>query len=416
MPSLPRPAGWLRFRLPLLPLILLGTALVARAQNRDDALYAAAEQFKPDAIKLLGQLVAIDTGTGHAPGLTDLSAALVPELTRLGAHVELVRARPLAGNNIVATFTGTGRSRVLLIAHMDTVWPVGEAARRPFRVEGNRAFGPGVLDDKGGIVAGIGALRALRAVKFTDYATLTLLLNNNEETGSIGTRQLMQNLARKHDFALNLEAGRLGDKLVIARKGSAKAEITVKGKSSHAGNAPEAGRNAAMELAHQILQMAKLGDATKGTTINFTVAHAGDRPNVIPDLGVAVADIRAFSEDEFARIERDLNRAAQAKLIADTTVTVVVTKSFPPMMTNPATDQLAGRAQKLYRELERTLGTETAGGAADSGYTAGVGTPTLDGLGLVGAGGHSLDEYVDLDSIVPRVYLLARCIMQMGHP
>jgi len=140
------------------------------------------------------------------------------------------------------------------------VWPVGEAARRPFRIDGQRAYGPGVLDDKCGVVAGLSALRVLRELDFKDFAQITLLLNSNEETGSIGTRQLMQNLARKHDVALNLEAGRPGDNLILARKGSGVVELTVKGKAAARRRCPESGRNAAMEAAHQMLQLSRLGD------------------------------------------------------------------------------------------------------------------------------------------------------------
>lgn len=401
-------------RLVLGVILFNACAAATFAASRDERLYAAAERFKTEAISLLGQLVNIDSPTGHAPGSDRVGALLEAELTKLGAKVELYPARPLAGNNLVATFTGIGRGRVLLIAHIDTVWPVGEAARRPFRVEGNRAYGPGASDDKGGVVAGVGVLRVLREINFQDFATLTLLLNNNEETGSIGTRQLMQNLARKHDVALNLESGRPGDKLVVARKGSGTAEITVKGKASHAGNAPEFGRNAAMELAHQMLQMSQLGDKAKGTSINFTVMHAGDRPNVIPDAAIARADLRAFSEEEFIRLERDLNTMAKKKIVPDTTTTITIDRSFSPLTRNPATDALAAKAQMHYQELERMLGTEEAGGAADSSISAAVGTPTLDGLGLVGGGGHSLDEYVELNSIVPRIYLLARMVMAAG--
>jgi glutamate carboxypeptidase len=392
---------------------VVGSA-VGRAAQRDERVYAAAENFKPDAIALLRRLVDLDTGTGHTAGLDQAAAITVEELTRLGARVEAVPAAPLGGKNIVATFTGTGRSRVLMIAHLDTVWPVGEVARRPFTITGARATGPGVLDDKGGVVAGLGALRVLRATGFTDFATVTFLLNNNEETGSIGTRQLMQNLARKHDVAFNLEAGRPGDKLVIARKGNGVVELTVKGRAAHAGNAPETGRNAAMEIAHQMLQLAELEDKARGTSLNFTIVQSGDRPNVIPDLAVAKADVRAATEDEFARLERELAARAQHKLIPDCEVTVKLNRVFAPFLRNAATDALAARATALYQELERPLGAEFAGGSADSSISAAAGTPTLDGLGLVGAGGHGPDEYVELESIVPRVYLLARLVMDAG--
>jgi glutamate carboxypeptidase len=272
-----------------------------------------------------------------------------------------------------------------------------------------------VTDDKGGVVAGLGALQVLHALGWKNFATLTFLVNCNEETGSIGTRQLMQNLARKHDVALNLEAGRPGDQLIAARKGSGVIEVTVKGKASHAGNAPDAGRNAAMEAAHQMLQMAKAADPAKGTTINFTIVQSGDRPNVIPDLAVATADVRVVTEDEFERVERDLNAAAKNKLIPDCEVTVTLTRAFSPFLRNAITDALIARVQPIYRELEKELGAEAAGGAADSSITAGVGTPTMDGLGLVGGGGHSLDEYLELESMVPRVYLLARVVQELAE-
>ena len=397
--------------------IALSLALSAgstRAAIRDERVFAAAERAKPAAVDLLQKLVSIDTGTGHGPGIDEVGRIVAEELTRLGANVELVTSAPLPGKNIVATFTGTGTHSVLLVAHMDTVWPVGEAAKRPFRIEGQRALGPGVLDDKGGVVAGIAALRVLREIDFKDFGKITFLLNTNEETGSIGTRQLMQNLARKHEVALNLEAGRPGDNLILARKGSGVVEVTVKGKAAHAGNAPETGRNAAMEAAHQMLQLAQLGDKATATTINFTVFQSGDRTNVIPDLAVARADVRAFSDEEFDRLEARLVAAAKNKLIPDCEVSVKLTRVFAPFLRNAATDALAAKARPLYAELERTLGGEAVGGAADSGITAGVGTPTLDGLGFVGAGGHSVDEYVDLTSITPRIYLLSRLIMELG--
>lgn len=386
----------------------------APAAVRDERVFAAAERAKPAAIELLQRLVSIDTGTGHGPGLEEVARIAAEELTKLGAKVELVTSAPLPGKNVVATFTGTGTRRVLLIAHMDTVWPVGEAARRPFRIDGQRAYGPGVLDDKCGVVAGLSALRVLRELEFKDFAQITLLLNSNEETGSIGTRQLMQNLARKHDVALNLEAGRPGDNLILARKGSGVVELIVKGKAAHAGNAPETGRNAAMEAAHQMLQLSRLGDPAAGTTINFTVFQSGDRTNVIPDQAVARADVRAFSDAEFDRLEERLVATARNKLIPDCEVTVKLTRVFVPFLRNATTDALLAKAQPLYAELERTLGGEAVGGAADSGITAAVGTPTLDGLGFVGAGGHSVDEYVDLTSITPRIYLLTRLVMELG--
>jgi glutamate carboxypeptidase len=380
--------------------------------TRDDALYGRAENYKSEATQLLERLVNIDTGTGDQKGLDQVVGILTNELSQLGASIALVSAAPLAGNNIVATFTGTGKGKVLLIAHMDTVFKAGTAQERPFHIQDGRAYGPGVCDDKGGIIAGLYALKILHDLKFKDFATITFMLNSNEEIGSPGSRGLIESLARQNDVAFNLEAGRLGDKLVVWRKGSAVIDVSVKGKASHAGNAPELGRNAAMEIAHQMLQLSKLENPARLTTVNFTVVHSGDRENVIPDLATAKADVRAATPEEFSRVERDLAETVKNKLIPDTQVTATLTRHFPPMPQNAQTDALATKGQQVYSELGRTLGTEGAGGAADISFCAGVGTPSLDGLGIVGGAGHSPEEFADLESIVPRLYLLTRLVME----
>ena len=397
--------------------LLLGGLTVSKplpAATRDEALYARSEHYRSEAVQLLERLVNIDTGTGDEKGLDQVVEILTGELGQLGANIQLIPSTPMAGKNVVASFTGTGKGRVLLIAHMDTVFKVGTASERPFRIENGHAYGPGVCDDKGGIVVGLYVLKILHDLDFKNFATITLMLNTNEELGSIGSRQLIESLARKHDVAFNLEAGRVGDKLVIWRKGAGVIEVTVKGKASHAGNAPELGRNAAMEVAHQMLQISKLADPAKLTSVNFTVVQSGDRENVIPDLAVAKADVRVVTSDEFSRVERDLVEAVKNKLIPETQVTATFTRNFPPLPRNKATESLAAQAQRLYAELGRTLGAEGAGGAADSGYSAGAGTPSLDGLGIVGGGGHSPDEFADLESIAPRFYLLARLVMEAG--
>ena len=199
-----------------------------------------------------------------------------------------------------------------------------------------------------------------------------------------------------------------------ARKGSGTAEIDVKGKAAHAGVAPETGRNAANELAHQVLQVGKLGDSAKQTTFNVTVLKAGDATNVIPDHATAYADVRVAVPEEFDRVERDLTRVSANKLIAETEVKTSLVRSFPPMPRNPASDQLAAKAQAIYGEIGRKLTLEGSGGAADSSLSAGVGTPTLDGFGIVGGGIHTPEEYAEVESVVPRLYLLSRMIMELA--
>jgi glutamate carboxypeptidase len=386
----------------------------ARAEPNKPVIEKA-QQHKDEAIKLWERLVNIDSQTGDEEGLKAVGAIATEELKTLGARIETVpAAKPAVGDNIVASFGGTGKGKIFLIAHMDTVLPKGTAAARPFRIKDGRATGPGVSDNKGGIIAALYALRILQDLNFKDYAQITLLLNCNEETGSLGTRLLIEKLAKEHDVTLNLESGRPGDGLVVWRKGSGLLKVEVKGRSAHAGVAPDNGRNAAMELAHQILQLSKLGNRDKGTTVNFTVLKSGDRHNVIPDYAMAQGDVRALSSEEIDRVEKELATTSQNKLIPDTEVTTSVTRLFPPMALNAQTQALVTMAQAIYAELGKKLTLEGSGGAADSSLSAGVFKPTLDGLGPIGGNAHSLDEYAEPDSFVPRLYLLTRIVMELG--
>jgi glutamate carboxypeptidase len=374
-----------------------------------------AQHHQADALKLLERLVNIDSGTGYADGLIQVGAIAVEELRKLGADIEILPARPAAGDNIVATFNGAGKGRILLITHTDTVFAQGTAAKRPFRIDGARAYGPGVSDDKGGIVTAVAVLNILKDLNFKDYARITLLLNTNEETGSRGSRALIEKLAKEHDVTLNLEGGRAGDGIVIWRKGSARLTIEVKGRAAHAGVSPEQGRNAAVELANQVVQLAKLGNPEKQTTVNVTVLQSGDRANVIPDRAVAQADVRALVGEEFDRVEREAVAIAKNnRIVPDTEVTATLVRSFPIMPQNAQTDALARMAQSIYGELGRTLKLEGSGGAADSSFAAGVFKPALDGLSIVGGNAHTDREYIELASIPPRFYLLTRMIMELG--
>ncbi|MCD5972768.1 M20/M25/M40 family metallo-hydrolase [Pseudomonas quasicaspiana] len=398
--------------------VTLGTSSLAQAAAPDTRVQSAAEQYKEPALKLLERLVNIDSGSGYEPGLTQVSAIIIEELKKLGATIETIpNTAPDKSNHVVATFKGTGKAKILLMAHMDTVFKEGSAAARPFHIKDGRAYGPGVMDDKGGIVAGIYALQILKNLNFTDYAQITFLLDASEETGSVAATELIKTTAKQHDVTLNLEPGRPADGLVVWRKGSATAEVQVKGKASHAGVAPELGRNAAMEAAHQILQLGQLGDAEKKTTINFTTINAGDRTNVIPDQAIAKADVRAAVPEEFDRIEKDLARVSADKLIPDTEVSTRLIRGLPPMPQTAETDRLVNIAQGIYGELGRKLTIEGSGGAADASLAASVGVPTLDGFGIVGGNIHTPEEYAEVESVSPRIYLLTRMIMELsGNP
>ena len=394
--------------------LALSFSLPAYSAEPHKQIQQQAEQYKAEALKLLERLVNIDSGSGYEPGLTQVRDIAVDELKQLGFTIELVPDKAANNSHVVATLKGTGEAKILLMAHMDTVFKEGSAAERPFHIKDGRAYGPGVMDDKGGIVAGIYALKVLKSQGFKDYAQITFLLDASEETGSDAASELIRNTAKGHDVTLNLEPGRPADGLVVWRKGSATAVVEVKGKAAHAGVAPELGRNAAMEAAHQILQLGKLGDEDKKTTINFTVLKAGDRTNVIPDQATAKADVRAALPEEFDRIEKDLARVSANKLIPETEVKTSLQRGLPPMPQTAESDKLVAIAQGIYGELGRKLTIEGSGGAADASLSAGVGTPTLDGFGIVGGNIHTAEEYAEVESVVPRVYLLSRMIMELS--
>lgn len=398
-------------------------AIAAALALQCPALYAApvqqdlldrATQAQLDVVKLIETMVNVDSGTGSEKGLDQVGAMVAKEAKKLGMTVAFSSAAPAAGKNLVATLRGKGTANILLLAHMDTVFADGTAAARPFRIQGDRAYGPGVMDDKGGIAIALAAIGLLQQMKFTDFRQITLFVNTNEETSSKGSSALIASLAKQHDVTLSLEPGRVADGLVIWRKGTADLQIDVKGKSAHAGVAPQAGRNAALEAAHQMLEMSKLGDSAKQTTVNFTVFKSGDRTNVIPDTATVRGDMRATDAAEFARVEQDMACLAATPSIAGTKVSTTLTRGMAPMPLTPRTEALAARAQAIYGELGLKLTMEGSGGAGDANFASGAGAATLDGFGIVGGGIHTEEEYAELNSITPRLYLLTRMIMELS--
>lgn len=381
---------------------------------RDSVLYEKAQQAQSEFLAKLEPLVNLDSGTGYLDGITKVENLVIKQLQSVGAQIETTNVTPSAGRNILATIQGSGKGKILLLAHTDTVFKEGTAAQRPFKIVGGKAYGPGVIDDKGGILLGIEALKILNEMNFQDFGTITFLINPDEEKGSRGSRELIKQTAKQHDFALVLEFGSPEDKVTSWRKGIGKYGFEVKGRAAHAGAEPEKGCNALLEAAHQVLQLSLLGNSTKQTTVNVTVFQAGDRLNIIPEFALVQADVRVLDAQEYDRLERDLTQISQNKLLPCTDIKVLLERGRPPFPPNLKTDALVKKAQAIYRELGLKLGVEGSGGGTDGNYAAAVGTATLDALGPVGGGAHGPDEYIDLDRIAPRIYLLTKLLMDLG--
>jgi glutamate carboxypeptidase len=379
-------------------------------------LLKKAEAEQKSYLATVKELVDIDTGTGHGLGLKTVSAMLVERLKGLGAEVTTTPATPSAGDNIVGTLKGTGSKNFLLMVHYDTVFGPGTAAKRPFKLDGERAYGPGVADAKGGVAMILHSLQILQDQKFKDFGTLTVLFNPDEETGSAGSKKIIAELARHQDYVFSYEPPDR-DAVTVATNGINGVFLDVKGKSSHAGSAPEAGHNAAMELAHQMLQLKDLGDPAKGTTVNWTLIKGGEKRNIIPSSASAEADMRYADLSETDRVLADAQRIAANKLIEGTEVTLRLEKGRPPLAKNPGSEQLAKAAQALYKKIGRNIEPIAMRFGTDAGYAYMPGSAkpaVLETMGVVGAGLHADDEYIELSSIAPRLYLTVALITQLS--
>ncbi|MDB5492705.1 MAG: glutamate carboxypeptidase [Phenylobacterium sp.] len=393
-----------------------GAAAAPRPAARDARLWAAAQLARPGQLLLLQQAVDIDSRSGAAVGGRKVEALLIPRLKALGMTVEAVPAEADGlPENLVARLSGTGKGRILMIGHIDTVFGPGTVARRPYRTDAENAYGPGVIDEKGGLIEGIYALTLLHDLGFKDFKSITLLIETSEERGSPGTRKLIDRLLAEADVELNLEPAEQPDGVTVWRKGSTTFHIDVKGRAAHAGVAPQDGRNAAVELIHQIQAADVFPKSGDGLTANLTVMSAGTRNNIIPEDAHAQINVRVREQKQVGEVQAVLEKNAQTTAIPDTHVTVSREPAFPPLRSNPATDALAVRAQAIYAGLGLTLGTGGNGGASESALAAAAGVPALDGLGPVGSGTHSDQEHLELKSVTPRLYLLTTLIQDLGR-
>jgi glutamate carboxypeptidase len=399
--------------------LIVGIGTAAGSAPRNDPVFRAVEANRGAALELLQQLVNIDSGTGDIDGGSKVAAVLAARLSQLGAEVRTEPAEvPGLPNNLVAVFHGSGKGRILIIAHIDTVFGPGTAAARPFKSDQTKAYGPGVGDEKAGVVNAVTALKILHDMGFRNFATITLLLDDSEERGSPGSTQLIKSLARQHDVELNMEPGDPPDALTVWRKGSAGIRVQVKGRAAHAGMAPQDGRNAALELIHQIsLIDGAFPHSGPGITVNLTVLRAGERTNIIPDLAEATINVRFRKAEEFDAVLAKMQANARATSIPDTSVEISHDPNYPPLTENAQIDALAARARAIYAEIGKTVELSGNGGASESALAMAEGTPALDGLGYVGGDFHTDHEWIDLGSVTPRLYLLTRLLMELGaHP
>lgn len=317
------------------------------------------------------------------------------------------------GNCHLARLHGKGDARILLLGHLDTVYPEGVAAERPLRAEGSKLLGPGVCDMKGGLLVAMYALRGLQQAGFDQFRELSIFFGSDEEIGSPTGKIYYTPLVKKSDAVLVLEGARANGNIVSARKGTGNYTLRVRGHSAHAGVEPERGANAILELAHQIIALHNLNGIAPGVTVNAGIIGGGTRTNVVPDDAHVVADVRAVNPEGAGIAHDAIMRLAAQTRVPRTRIEIEGHFEYPPMPKTPATALMAEWTRALAREMGFTIEDQATGGASDANNVAAAGIPVLDGLGPIGGLDHSPEEYIDRDSIIPRTQLLAALLEQL---
>lgn len=365
----------------------------------------------------LAGLVAIDSGSRDADGVDRVGAHVADRLAALGCAVEHVGDPSGRSGAVVIGLRPAAREgapTVLLSAHMDTVFDRGDAAARPFRVEGDRAHGPGVADDKAGLVCGLTALDVLEDAGQGRDVGVLFVASSDEEIGSPHSQTVLERVASEADVALCLECARPGGEVVTRRKGGAVVEIRFTGRAAHAGIEPEKGIHAGLAAAWATVALHQLAEVVPDITVNVGVLRAGRVANAVPDAARLLVDVRAWDADRLSRALEGVRAAAEEVPVRGVRSAMDVVERFAPMGPTAASKGLVARSGELAERLGFTLTTASTGGGGDANTLAGLGLPVLDGLGPVGGDYHAPTEWLDLASVVPRTALLAALIATGG--
>ena len=376
----------------------------------DEHFLETVKSEQQEIIDLLKNLVERESPSTDKALVDDLGSFLVSHMKEAGFSPQVV-PREDVGDIIWIEWDGGAKGSILVLCHIDTVWEQGSLARLPFRIEGNWLHGPGIFDMKAGVAATLkiqdyiaqGLIRPERNVRF--------LYTTDEEIGSRQSQELIEEFSRLSDLVLVTEPPLPGGVLKTFRKGAGTARIKIYGRAAHAGVEPEKGINAVEELARQVLNIQALSSAEKETTVSVTIARGGTRDNVIPDSADATVDFRFRTVEEGQRVEAALRHLephlSGARIEASGGI------NRPPMIKGPKSEALFVKAREIGGDLGLDLKEGETGGGSDGSFSAALGVPTLDGLGVDGDGAHAVHEHIELDALPVRVALLARLVERL---
>ena len=380
-----------------------------------DKAFDFIEQNREKLLAFWEELVNMESGSRDKENVDLAAERVAAELESFGVETEILSFEK-AGNS-VAGILGKDRpgTPVVLMGHYDTVFPAGTVEKRPFRIEDGKAYGPGVLDMKGGVALLIFSAKALEAAGYADRP-IRFVLAGDEETGHCNSSmaKVFEERSRGCVAAFNCETGDPNNKIVVGRKGVVQCEMAVKGIAVHAGREPQKGRSAILELSHKIIDIHRFTDFERGLTFNVGTVKGGVVPNAVPDNASAGIDVRCVNVDQISEAKEKLQAAAAKKYVPDTTTTLTFSSAFFPMEQTPENERLFRYVADVYRENglpEPSM--EFSGGGSDSAFSVLAGVPTVDQMGVKGEWNHSDREYAIVESIFERAKVLAACILNI---
>ena len=367
-------------------------------------------------LKELEYLVNIDSVSSESSGTEKVAAFMKEKFSGLGWNIQEHQFNKSIGPCLEITNGRTNNFDILILAHMDTVFPLGTAAKSPFIIKDDRAYGPGVIDCKGGMLSGFYALEKLEQEGILQNKSVCVFLNSDHEgISSKYSHAYSEELAKKSRYVLVLEAGRANGNLVNKRKGIGRYHITIHGVAAHAGVDHKSGCNAIEELAHWILALQGRTDYEKETTLNIGQVSGGTSISAVPDEAKAALDIRFYDKKEADDIEAMMQKMVLHPKVKGTKASVTGGITRPAMVPTEKTMKLCQAIDTIGKELKVNFGWMASGGGSDGSFAAAIGTPTIDGLGPVGGGAHSPDEYMEIDTVIPRYQLLCKTIEYILH-
>jgi glutamate carboxypeptidase len=382
-----------------------------RANSDFQRLLDAARAKESEMAKMLRRFVECESPSSNKEAVDRFGKIVAAEWKARGATIRVIRQRERGDHlRVEINAAAKGSRQILVLGHLDTVYPIGTLATMPFRIAAGRAWGPGTFDMKAGLVQALFAVDAFRATDLRPAKRIVFFWDSDEEIGSHTSRRLIEAEARRSDAVLVLEPS-LGPRghLKTERKGVGTAELIVQGRAAHAGIDPAAGVNAVHELALQIERLMKMNEPRKGITVQATVISGGTASNVVPAEARAQIDVRCARLKDVQRVNRRLH--ALRPILRGARIEVQGGVNRPPLERSVGVRQLFAKAQNIASEMGFTLGEASTGGGSDGNFTAALGIPTLDGLGAVGDGAHSVREHVVVRKMSERAALLAALLL-----